>query len=157
MSFNPYTGVIRDVASGEIDAGQHDTPREVQACSGFAFLVRREVFARVGLFDENFNPYGWEDVDISLRAAKDGFRVVYEPKAVVYHLGGRAGRGTVEVYERHKARSLLYFIRQHTTRWQRLCCWCVLPLRAVARVAKEIAKGNVRVVHAWLGAITRRV
>ncbi len=153
MHFNPYTGVLRDVASGEVDRGQYEQPRDVQACPGFAFLVRWAVFQRIGLFDEAFNPYGWEDVDLSLRAAREGFRIVYAPKAVVYHAGGRAGRGVVSFYERHKARNMFYFVRRHTTTLQWLCFLCVLPLRALGRAIKEVAKGNGRVVLTWLGTL----
>ena len=106
LHFNPYTGVLRDVATGEVDSGQYDVARDVQACPGFAFLVRQVVFRDVGFFDETFNPYGWEDADLSLRAARAGIRIVYAPKAVVYHAGGRVGRGIVDLYEKHKARNM---------------------------------------------------
>jgi GT2 family glycosyltransferase len=156
MRFNPYTGVVRDLASGEIDRGQYDEARDVQACPGFAFMVRRAVFHRVGVFDEGFNPYGWEDVDLSLRAARAGFRIVYAPKAVVYHGGGRVGRGIVDHYERHKVRNWFHLVQRNTTLLQRLCVLCVLPLRALGRLTREIAKGNHRIVGIWIRALRER-
>jgi GT2 family glycosyltransferase len=150
MGFNPYTGALRDVAGGDIDRGQHDQPRDVQAGPGFAFLVRSAVFRTIGLFDETFNPYGWEDVDISLRAGKAGFRIVYAPKAVVYHAGGRVGRGVIRHYERNKARNMLYFVRRHTTIPQWTCFLCAFPFLAFGRVAKEVLSGNGRVVLEWV-------
>lgn len=155
MHFNPYTGTLRDVASGEYDAGQYEQMREIQACPGFAFLVRAAVFRKIGGFDDNFNPYGWEDVDLSLRAIKAGFRIVYTPRAVVYHAGGRSGRGIISLYERHKAKNMFYFIRRHTTPWQWLCCLCLLPFRALARIIKEILTGNARIVRTWLLAVRK--
>lgn len=151
MYFNPYTGVLRDYASGKIDSGQYEYSRNIQGCPGFAFLVKRTVFQHIGLFDEAFNPYGWEDVDFSLRAKRAGFRIVYAPKAIVYHAGGRAGRGVVKLYERHKARNMFYFVRRHTTALQWLCFLCVLPVRAFWRVIKEIVTGNGSAVLAWFG------
>jgi hypothetical protein len=153
LRFNPYTGVLDDFASGEPDQGQHDQPRDIQACPGFAFLVRREVFERIGFFDEHFNPYGWEDADFSLRAAKAGFRNVYAPRAVVYHLGGRIGRGPVANYEYHKARSMLYFMRRHTTFVQWISFLVMLPFRAVVRVAKELMSGRFNVVSEWMHGV----
>ena len=155
MHFNPYTGALRDVASGEYDTGQYDQTREIQACPGFAFLVRTDVFRKIGCFDENFNPYGWEDVDLSLRAIKAGFRIVYTPMAIVYHAGGRSGRGIVSLYERHKAKNMFYFIRRHTTAWQWLCFLYLLPFRALARIIREILTGNARVVLTWLEAVRK--
>jgi GT2 family glycosyltransferase len=150
MGFNPYTGTLRDVAGGDIDRGQYDQYRDVQAGPGFAFLVRSAVFRKIGLFDETFNPYGWEDVDFSLRAGKAGFRIVYAPKAVVYHAGGRVGRGIIRHYERNKARNMLYFVRRHTTIPQWMCFLCVFPVLAFGRVMKEILSGNGRVVLEWV-------
>lgn len=153
MGFNPYTGSLRDVASGDIDRGQYDQSRDVQAGPGFAFLVRSAVFREIGLFDETFNPYGWEDVDFSLRAGKTGFRIVYAPKAVVYHGGGRMGRGIVHHYEGNKARNMLYFVRRHTTIPQWMCFLCVFPVLAFGRVMKEVLSGNGRVVLEWVKSL----
>lgn len=153
LRFNPYTGVLEDVASGEVDRGQHDEPKDIQACPGFAFLVRREVFDRIGLFDERFNPYGWEDADFSMRAADAGFRNVYVPGAIVYHLGGRIGRGPVPDYEFHKARSMLYFVRRHSTRLQWIVFLAILPFRALLRIVKELMQGRFGLVRTWIRGI----
>lgn len=153
LKFNPYTGVLHDVASGEIDDGNFDQPRYVQACPGFAFLVRRDVFDRVGFFDEHFNPYGWEDADFSLRASEHGYRIAYAPSAVVYHLGGRAGRGAIIGYEYHKARSMFYFVRRHTNLVQWLCFCVVLPARALARIGTELSHRRLDIVRVWMSSL----
>jgi hypothetical protein len=60
------------------------------ACAGAA-IYRRELFDEIGLFDEDFFAY-LEDVDISFRAQLKGFRCLYVPTAVVYHMmGGTSG------------------------------------------------------------------
>ncbi|MFQ5586485.1 MAG: glycosyltransferase family 2 protein, partial [Thermodesulfobacteriota bacterium] len=60
------------------------------ACAGAA-VYRRELFEEVGLFDEDFFAY-LEDVDLSFRAQLKGFRCLYVPTAVVYHMmGGTSG------------------------------------------------------------------
>lgn len=156
MHFHPFTGVLKDVAGGEIDRGQYERPRDVQACPGFAFLVRNAVFRQIGLFDEAFNPYGWEDVDFSLRASKAGFRIVFAPEAVVYHAGGRKGRGVVELYERHKARNMFYFVRRHTTTLQWFCFLGILPFRAFVRIVKEVTGGGGSAVSAWIASLWKR-
>ncbi len=156
MHFNPYTGCLRDVATGECDRGQYEKIREIQACPGFAFLVRTTVFDKIKGFDDNFNPYGWEDVDLSLRASQAGYRILYAPNSVVYHAGGRSGRGISSFYERHKAKNMFYFVKQHTTSWQWLCFLYLLPLRALVRIMKEILTGNANLVLTWLAALYRK-
>jgi GT2 family glycosyltransferase len=155
MRFSPFLGAAWDVGAGEEDSGQRDTPCEIQACPGFAFFVRREVMERVGGFDEALNPYGWEDVELSLRAARAGFRSVYAPRAVVHHLGGRAGRGPVGSYERYKLRNMLRLVRRHATPAQLAGFAALLPFRAVYRVSRELARGNGAVVAAWVGGMLR--
>ena len=49
-------------------------------------LYRRNVFDEIGFFDENFFAY-MEDVDISYRARIWGYKCVYCPQAIVYHVG----------------------------------------------------------------------
>lgn len=156
MKFNPYIGAAWDVASGQSDRGQYDEPRDVAACPGFAFFVRREVFTAIGAFDENFNPYGWEDVDFSLRALRAGFRLAYAPAAIVYHAGGRAGRGPNLLYERYKAQKMIYLVRRHSTPTQWICFLFLFPIRGAYRALREIVTGNGLVMVAWLGGIFGR-
>jgi glycosyltransferase involved in cell wall biosynthesis len=47
---------------------------------------RKEVFDKVGLFDEkNFTLAAWEDLDLGYRIQRGGFKRYYNQKAVVYH------------------------------------------------------------------------
>lgn len=48
-------------------------------------VFRRQALLDVGLYNEHFR-HNYEDVDISERLRAKGYRLVYEPKAIVYHL-----------------------------------------------------------------------
>ena len=66
--------------------GDYREPAEVfSACAGAA-MYRRELFAKVGLFDELHFAY-LEDLDLGYRAKIQGYRNVYCPTAKVYHVG----------------------------------------------------------------------
>ncbi len=52
-------------------------------CAG-ACLIRSEVLKTVGLFDEFYFMY-FEDVDLSLRILKQGYKIVTVPTAIVFH------------------------------------------------------------------------
>lgn len=56
------------------------------ACAGAA-VYKKELFETVGYFDEDFFAY-FEDVDLSFRAQLLGFKCLYVPTAIVYHIGG---------------------------------------------------------------------
>ncbi len=74
------------------DAPEVNRFRELDMVTGACLLVRRELFLQLAGFDEVFRN-GVEDIDLCLRARTAGWKVAYEPKAVVYHLEGlSAGR-----------------------------------------------------------------
>ena len=78
---------------GEPDGPQFNTSELVFGTCAGAGLYRREVFAEVGMFDEDFVSY-YEDVDFSFRSQLAGFKCLYVPKAICYHKRGATGGKT---------------------------------------------------------------
>lgn len=66
------------------DEGQFDNDAEVLDVTGAAMLIKREVFEKVGLFDERYFLY-YEESDLSFRAKKANFKLMYIYSAVVFH------------------------------------------------------------------------
>jgi len=52
---------------------------------GGASIFKRKLFIKLGMLDELYNPFYWEDIDLSYRAWKSGFKVVFMPNIVVKH------------------------------------------------------------------------
>lgn len=71
----------------EEDHRQYDQSSPIFWASGAALAVRKKVFHQLGGFDESFE-FHMEEIDLCWRCHKLGFRVMYEPKSIVYHLGG---------------------------------------------------------------------
>lgn len=145
---NLYSGSVYDIGAGEIDQGQYDLPRYVAACGAFGFLAKKEVISRLGCFDEIFNPYAWEDVDLSLRAGKRGVKILYVPEALIYHKGGKLVRGPLAEYEKHKVKNFFTLMKRHTNLLQWISFICLIPLRAIFLIIKEIFHGNSKIVLA---------
>jgi GT2 family glycosyltransferase len=74
----PHRGV------DEVDKGQYDQVCETDFASGSCLLIKREVVEKIGFFDKKLFMY-WEDSDLSQRARRAGWRVLYVPKAKVWH------------------------------------------------------------------------
>ena len=53
--------------------------------SGGSGVFRKSIFLQLGGFDEIYNPFYWEDIDLSYRAQKAGYKILFEPKSVVIH------------------------------------------------------------------------
>lgn len=65
---------------------------EVEGVIGCNFSVRRDVFLSVGGFDEAFPGTAYfEETDLAIRIRKAGYRIVFEPRAVVKHLAIKSG------------------------------------------------------------------
>ncbi|MCS7314838.1 MAG: glycosyltransferase family 2 protein [Bryobacterales bacterium] len=64
-----------------------EQPGEVEQPAGAFLMVRRQVWRELGGFAECFHPLWFEDVDWLLRAARAGYRIRYEPRAVARHRG----------------------------------------------------------------------
>ncbi|HEX5225900.1 MAG TPA: glycosyltransferase family 2 protein [Solirubrobacteraceae bacterium] len=76
---------------GEPDGADFDDGGEVFGVSGAACLLRRELFADLGGYDETYFAF-YEDVDLNARARLAGWRFAYVPDARAVHVG-HAGWG----------------------------------------------------------------
>ena len=121
----------------------HDEERTVDFVIGACLLVRRQVLATVGGFDERFFMYA-EETDWQKRMHKHGWEVGFTPRAEVTHLGGASGHGAVAPVNSHFFRSMDLYLRKHHG---------VAGLLA-ARVA--LALGSAGRALFWLGRAPRR-
>lgn len=61
----------------------HDLPFNFFYTSNLS--LPRARFLASGGFDESFQEYGWEDIELSFRLKASGMRIAYAPSAVAYH------------------------------------------------------------------------
>jgi N-acetylglucosaminyl-diphospho-decaprenol L-rhamnosyltransferase len=64
-----------------------DGTYDVGAINGAFMLGRRELFEKTGQFDEAFFMYG-DDLDLCIRVARAGYRIVYDGGVAITHLKG---------------------------------------------------------------------
>jgi GT2 family glycosyltransferase len=98
------SGRAKDRGQTQIDSGQFDLQNNVFAVSGAAPMYRRSALEKVRYqdeyFDQDFFMY-WEDVDLSWRLNRAGFKNVYVPSAVGYHgrTAGQAEGGYLHLFK----------------------------------------------------------
>lgn len=100
----------------------HDRRRDVSMLSGAAILARRVMIEEVGGFDNRFHMYG-EDNEWCLRVIRAGWRMVFEPDAVVMHHGAQSSRQRWDDLERLRVQTQASFVFQKhcLTRSQFFC------------------------------------
>lgn len=62
-----------------------DVIRNVSAVTGACLMARRDVFWKVGGFDEAQFAIAFNDIDLCLKIRNQGYQVLYTPHAVLYH------------------------------------------------------------------------
>lgn len=146
-----YLGKTSPIGHGDIDRGQYDEPRD--CVSGGIILVRSHVFKAVEGFDTGYDPYGFEDLDFSLRVKEIGYRCLYVPDAVVYHEETQTfedGRYS-HTYARQKVRNLYRFVKRHATLPEKAAFWLIgVPWRLLRAAVREVKRGNVTAVKGLL-------
>jgi len=115
---SPLLGIIREKILGtkEFDRGQNDSVQEVEHIAFWSALLKRKSVESIGLFDER-HFWGWEDYDYFIRAKKAGFKVVYIPRAKIWHKYRSINRmdGFLQY---HSLKSRFHLIRQYKAGWQ---------------------------------------
>lgn len=90
--------------------------REVGVVTGCLLLCDRQVLERLGGFDEAFFMYG-EDVDLSLRARRAGYRPSITPRATVVHAKGATSTSAAKVLMVLRGKATLYRQGASRPRW----------------------------------------
>jgi len=138
----------------------HDEPpppgrgrvRPVLYAGGGSSAFDKNKFLALGGFDELYQPFYWEDTDISYRAWKRGWRVLYEPRSVVHH----KHRGTIgKTYDAdftHKAvnRNQFLFMWKNFTDPGLLL---LHPVVLLGRLMWNYAQGNFTYLAAFGSAV----
>jgi hypothetical protein len=125
----------------QVDSGQYNASEAIFSAPAGATLYRSDLFSGIGVFDQEFFAY-LEDVDISFRAQLAGWRVIYQPKAEVYHhvsaTGSRLGHFTRYHYIKN-----FYMLYAKNMPWR--LYWKYLPLfayQAARLFASSVVKGG---------------
>jgi GT2 family glycosyltransferase len=131
------------------------TPGLVEQPAGAFLMFPRQVWERLGGFDERFRPVWFEDVDFCARLKRSGLFVRYNPLAVAIHAGAHSvGTLPLEIRERYWYVSLLEYAAKHyPTAAFRLVC-CAVTLGALCRGVRGYTRHGTKAVVIY-GAVCR--
>jgi GT2 family glycosyltransferase len=120
---------------------------------GGSCIIDKEKFVLLGGFDPIYSPFYWEDIDISYRAWKQNYEIIFDPNIkVVHHHESTIGKffNKKQIFE-IAFRNQLIFIwkniedrRLSINHWRYLLPTIILP----------IFKGNLSYVKGFFNALT---
>lgn len=127
-------------------------PGENGWAEGGSSLIDKEKFQQLGGFDKIYSPYYWEDIDLSQRAKKMGWLVIFDPKIEVIH----HHESTIGKYYNRNEIDTIAFRNQLIFTWRNLTnfnqkiehCYCLFLL-----VIINLVKGNLIYIKGLISAL----
>lgn len=92
-----------------------DQIHEVEVLSGAYMFIRRKVLNQIGLLDETFFMYG-EDIDLSYRIIKAGYKNYYFPHTSIIHYKGESTKKGSLNYVLVFYQAMIIFAQKHFAR-----------------------------------------
>ena len=154
LGVDRFGAPVRRVERGEFDQAQHDEVREVFAAPGACVLIRCDLFATLGGFDEEMSMFG-EDVDLCWRARLAGARAIVVPQAVARHLEATSARlrtlpAARDLQWRHELRAVLknYGVLRRASIVGELAIWSLIEIGYFFAVNRP--RRARQVIDAWV-------
>src|SRR3989344_5544472 len=104
--------------------------KELDWLTGAFLLIKREVYEEVGGFDEDYFMYT-EETDLCYRAKMAQWKIYYNPKWSIVHLGG--ARGTKELAVLKEFEGVKLFYKKHFPLWQYPILRLIIKLGSLGR------------------------
>lgn len=106
---------------------------------GCCLLVKKEVINKIGYL---YEPYflSYEDVDYCVRAKKAGFKIIYEPKAKIWHKSGTTLKNISSSYHYYFNRNKLLFIKRNAPVYIKYFFYFYFSLYLIFRILEKLIK-----------------
>lgn len=156
--FTPLTPIT--LRNDFIGAMQKDQPHfhtatETASLHGAAMMTKREVVQRVGPMPEVYFLF-YEELDWSAQILRAGYRLWYEPAAVVFHKEAMTARKESPLREFYLSRARMIYARRNVFGFKKLLsCGYICCLAAPKKAAAYLVKGKLQLAAAALRGTMR--
>jgi len=116
-----------------------DKTHEIEVVSGAFMFINKKALDKTGLLDEDFFMYG-EDIDISYRLKKAGFKNYYFPETTIIHYKGESTKKGSINYVIVFYRAMIIFANKHYSRKNIRSFTILLTLAIYFRASLSILK-----------------
>jgi GT2 family glycosyltransferase len=148
--FDWRRGLQLDTHDGEADDPALSLPRDLDTGSFSCMLIPATAFRIAGPLDERLAFY-YEDTDFVERAQRAGYRLRYQPAAVLYHREGAASGGRASAFSTYyTTRNRAYVVHKHGGVLDRVFFSLYYPSTRILRCIELLRARQWRLVVAIL-------
>lgn len=148
--FLSFTGFPYEVGVDENPKNYQDR-KNIFGAKTAAVAVKREVFKKIGCFDEDYFMHG-EDTDLSWRIWLAGFQIIYLPTASAYHFGKSSlnAKSLSQLYYQGPKNNTNYLIKNMPLKILvfvlpiHIICWSIIGIKQFFKGRPEFAKNIIR-------------
>lgn len=134
---------------------QYNIKKEIFSAKGACIILPRKILQKVGVFDEDFFIF-FEETDLCYRIWLAGYKVIYEPKSVIYHFCG----GDTTTSDSYKYERRIYLIFKNTNcsylknfgTWNFISIFSVFAIAQFGILFKFLLTGKFNLVKAIIKA-----
>jgi GT2 family glycosyltransferase len=130
---------------------------------GGSSIFSKEKFLKLGGFDNLYSPFYWEDIDLSYRAWKMGYKVLFDPTILVKHFH----ESTISTYFSKKLIKMVSYRNQFIFIWKNITQarylishLLLLPFNLIFFILKgeiEILSGFINALFKISDILTKRI
>jgi GT2 family glycosyltransferase len=159
-SYNSFLSLTSTRGEGQVDNGQFDVQIETDWITGCCFLIRSEIVKKIGFLDERYFIYH-EDADWSMKVQELGLKMLYEPKAIIYHDAGMSdlnrekhNEGNVSPFSHYMGvKNHILFVRRHANGINIVGSWSYQVFKLVGYTTYFVIRGRFKKLKAVLKGI----
>lgn len=145
-----------ETGRGSLDRGQFRELRSVDYIFGTGMLIRKNVFDKIGLFDEKFFLY-LEDLDFCLRAQNAGFDLLFVPQAHIWHMVSASTSNNNVMRRYHLVKSTVHFLVKHTSLIMVPAVFVFWSLVSAQVIVFDLIHGDLVAIRSFLAGLSRGV
>lgn len=123
--------------------------------SGGSGAFGKSIWEKLGGMDTMYDPFYWEDIDLSYTAIKAGYRILFEPKSVVVH---EHETGAIKQAYSDGFVNTIAYRNQFLFIWKNASDPKILLAHAVwtpMRLMQAVIRGDIRMIAGYLWALTK--
>lgn len=86
---------------------------EREMVTGCCFAMKSDLYRYIGGFDPNYKIGYWEDSEICMNVRELGYKILYQPKSVIYHKLGHTSSGGHKYFSHNRSYFTNKWVKSH--------------------------------------------